>query len=71
MAVLTLKKIKQNINFRHSDQVKITRKSVKTTILATRIAGRSNTLLSLLFNLTSRELKTPDWHYSLPSSKAI
>ena len=71
MAVLTLKKIKQNINFRHSDQVKITRKSVKTTILATRIAGRSNTLLSLLFNLTSRELKTPDWQYSLPSSKAI
>ncbi len=71
MAVLTLKKIKQNINFRHSDQVKITRKSVKTTILATRVAGRSNTLLSLLFNLTSRELKTPGWHYSLPSSKAI
>ena len=70
MAVLTLKKIKQNINFRHSDQVKITRKSVKTTILTTRIAGRSNILLTLLFNLTSRELKTPGWHYSLSSSKA-
>ena len=70
MAVLTLKKIKQNINFRHSDQVKITRKSVKTTILTTRIAGRSNILLTLLFNLTSRDLKTPGWHYSLSSSKA-
>jgi len=70
MAVLTLKKIKQNPDFKHSDQVKITRNSVKTTILATRLAGRSNTLLTLLFNLTSRELKTPDWTYSIPSSKA-
>ncbi len=70
MAVLTLKKIKQNLDFKHSDQVKITRKSVKATILATRLAGRSNFLLTLLFNLTSRELKTPDWTYSLPSSKA-
>ncbi len=71
MAVLTLKKIKQNINFRHSDQVKITRNSVKTTILATRILGRSNLMLSLLFNLTSRELKASGWQYALPSSKAI
>jgi len=70
MAVLTLKKIKRNLDFKHSDQVKISRKNVKATILATKLAGRSNTLLSLLFNLTSRELKTPDWTYSLPSSKA-
>jgi farnesyl-diphosphate farnesyltransferase len=70
MAVLTLKKIKQNLDFKHSDQVKITRNSVKATILATRLAGRSNTLLGFLFNLTSRELETPGWAYSLPSSKA-
>jgi len=70
MAVLTLKKIKQNLDFKHSDQVKITRNSVKATILATRLAGRSNTLLTLLFNLTSRGLNTPDWTYSIPSSKA-
>jgi len=70
MAVLTLKKIKQNLDFNNSDQVKITRNSVKATILATRLTGRSNTMLSLLFNLTSRELKTPDWTYSTPSSKA-
>ena len=70
MAVLTLKKIKQNPDFNHSDQVKITRKSVKATILATRLLGRSNTLLTLLFNLTSRELKTPGWTYSISSSKA-
>ena len=65
MAVLTLKKIKQNLNFRQSDQVKITRNSVKTTILVTRLVGSSNYMLSLLFNLTSRQLKTPDWAYIL------
>jgi len=70
MAVLTLRKIKQNLDFKHSDQVKITRKSVKATILATGLAGRSNTLLTLLFNLTGRGLKTPGWSYSIPSSKA-
>ncbi|MDD1627626.1 MAG: phytoene/squalene synthase family protein [Methylococcaceae bacterium] len=70
MAVLTLKKIKQNLDFTHSDQVKITRKSVKTTILATKLIGRSNFLLTLLFNVTSRELKATGWTYSIPSSKA-
>ncbi|WP_305907381.1 phytoene/squalene synthase family protein [Methylomarinum sp. Ch1-1] len=69
MAVLTLKKIKQNLDFNDSSQVKITRNSVKATIFATKLAVRSNTLLSLLFNITSRKLKTPDWQYSprLPS----
>jgi farnesyl-diphosphate farnesyltransferase len=69
MAILTLKKIKQNLDFTDSDQVKITRKSVKATILATRLTGRNNSMLNLLFNVTSRELKTPDWNYSIPSSK--
>ncbi len=70
MAVLTLKKVKQNLDFKHSDQVKISRKNVKATILATKLAGRSNALLSLLFNFVSRELKTPDWTYPIHSSKA-
>ena len=63
MSVLTLDKIKQNLDFNESNQVKITRKSVKATILATRLTGRSNLLLSLLFNFTSRKLKTADWKY--------
>jgi farnesyl-diphosphate farnesyltransferase len=70
MAVLTLCKIKQNLGFNHSEQVKITRKSVKATIVATKALGRSNTLLKLLFNLTSRGLTVPDWSYTMPSSKA-
>lgn len=69
MAVLTLKKIKQNLEFNHSDQVKITRNSVKATILATKLTGRSNAMLTLLFNLTSRGLNTPDWAYSTQFAK--
>ncbi|CAA9889245.1 Squalene/phytoene synthase [Candidatus Methylobacter favarea] len=68
MAVLTLRKIKQNLEFQKSEQVKITRSSVKATILATRLTGRSNMMLSLLFNFASRGLKCPDWTYSLSSS---
>ena len=64
MAVLTLKKIKENLDFNDSSQVKITRTSVKATIFATKLAVRSNSLLSLLFTITSRKLKTPGWQYS-------
>ena len=67
MAVLTLKKIKQHLDFNESNQVKISRNSVKATIIASKLSARSNWLLSLLFNLTSSGLKTPDWQY-LPVS---
>lgn len=64
MAVLTLKKIKDNLNFNESSQVKISRSSVKATIITSRLSARSNILLSLIFNLASRNLKTPGWQYS-------
>jgi len=67
MAVLTLKKIKQNLDFSESNQVKISRNSVKSTIIACKLTARSNLLLSLLFNMTSKDLKTPNWQYSLKS----
>jgi farnesyl-diphosphate farnesyltransferase len=69
MAVLTLNNIKKNLDFNHSDQVKITRKDVKKTILASKLTARSNTLLSLLFNLSSRHLKTTDWQYLPETAK--
>ncbi|KAF3977198.1 MAG: squalene/phytoene synthase family protein [Methylococcales symbiont of Iophon sp. n. MRB-2018] len=69
MAVLTLNNIKKNLDFNHSDQVKITRKDVKRTILASKLTARSNILLSLLFNLTSRNLNTTDWHYMPATAK--
>jgi farnesyl-diphosphate farnesyltransferase len=63
MAVLTLKKIKQNPGFTHSDQVKITRNSVKSTILASKLFGRSNALLGFIFNLVGGNLRQPGWTY--------
>lgn len=59
MAVLTLKKIKQNLGFTRSEQVKITRNSVKSTILATKLVGRSNIMLRLLFDLIGQGLQVP------------
>lgn len=69
MAVLTLKKIKQNLGFTRSDEVKITRNSVKSTIFTTKLVGRSNSLLNLLFNLISQGLHDPSWTYSPKLSK--
>ena len=69
MAVLTLKKIKSNLSFNHSNQVKITRDSVKATIVATRITGRNNLLLSMLFHLSSVGLSS-SWKYLPAPSKA-
>jgi len=63
MAVLTLNEIKQHLDFKDSNQVKITRKSVKQTILTTRVIGRSNFLLSLLFDFKSKNLVCKDWQY--------
>ncbi|MCK5828759.1 MAG: squalene/phytoene synthase family protein [Methylococcales bacterium] len=64
MAVLTLKNIKNNLDFNDSNQVKITRKDVKKTILVCKISARSNSLLSLLYNVSSSGLKTPNWQYT-------
>lgn len=70
MAVLTLRKIKSNIDFTESSQVKISRKNVKTTIVATKLVGRSNRALTILFNLASRGLTTPGWEYTSTTSVA-
>ncbi len=63
MAVLTLRKIKQNLAFTESAQVKITRNRVKATVFISNYTVRYNSLLSLLFKLSSQSLKTPDWQY--------
>ncbi len=63
MAILTLRKIKSNLKFNRSEQAKITRNSVKATIVATNLTVRSDFLLTALFNVASRGLTTPDWTY--------
>ena len=57
MALLTLRKINANLGFDRSEQVKITRNSVKATIVATRLTGRSDFLLQRLFDLVGRSIK--------------
>jgi len=56
MALLTLRKIHRNPGFSRGAQVKITRRSVKATILTSRIAGHSNAALRTLFALLVRGL---------------
>ena len=62
MAVLTLRKINNNPDFSQSTQVKISRRSVKATILATRWAGKNDTLLTLLFRIAGRGLSRAKQH---------
>lgn len=53
MAVLTLRKIAAHPDFDRSVQVKISRRSVKATILTSRLARRHDFLLQLIFSLAS------------------
>jgi farnesyl-diphosphate farnesyltransferase len=59
MAVLTLRKIAAHPDFSSSAQVKISRRSVKATILASRLARRHDFLLQLLFKLAGVGLPRP------------
>jgi len=56
MAVLTLRRIAQNLDFSDSQQVKISRRSVKATVLVSNIAAHSDWSLRLLFYLFTRGL---------------
>jgi 4,4'-diapophytoene synthase len=56
MAVLTLRKINNNSEFNAGEQVKISRRSVKATIIFTNLLTRNDALLNLLFKLTASGL---------------
>ena len=56
MAVLTLQNINQKRDFQHGSEVKISRRSVKSTIAATNLLIRSNKMLGLLFSMTAKGL---------------
>jgi farnesyl-diphosphate farnesyltransferase len=67
LAVLTLRKINNHLDYTDGSQVKISRLSVKGTILATQIGRQSETLLRLLFNLAARPLPLASHLPGLPS----
>lgn len=60
MAMLTLRKINAHLYFSDSKQVKITRRSVKTVIIGSRLTRRSDILLKFLFYLIGKGLPAPD-----------
>ncbi len=62
MAVLTLNKIYQHRGFSERTQVKISRRSVKATILTTSLFANQDWILELLFRLTSRNLPDVNGH---------
>jgi farnesyl-diphosphate farnesyltransferase len=57
-AVLTLRKINHHLDFSAGNQVKITRRSVKSTILVTRLTMTHDGLIRSLFHLVSLGLPT-------------
>lgn len=56
MAVLTLQRIHDNPGYQTGNDVKISRASVKATMVMCNIAQRSNRILSLLFSFAARGL---------------
>jgi farnesyl-diphosphate farnesyltransferase len=56
LAVLTLRKINKHLYYTDGSQVKVSRSSVKGTILATRLAVQNDRLLKLLFSIVARGL---------------
>lgn len=58
MAILTLKRINQHRDFSRSQEVKISRRSVKATILVGNLVSYSNLGLQFLFWLLTRSLPT-------------
>lgn len=56
MAVLTLRKINAHRDFSSGEEVKISRRSVKATVLLTNLWVSNDKLLNLLFNLAERRL---------------
>ncbi|MBS0349820.1 MAG: squalene/phytoene synthase family protein [Proteobacteria bacterium] len=56
LGVLTLRNIKKNPGFKSGAQVKISRKSVKATVLVSNVFCSSNKILFSIFNLLSKDL---------------
>ena len=67
MAVLTLKKLNRHRDFRSGKEVKISRHSVRGTILATNLASGSDRLLRSLFALAAKDLPATGIHETLHS----
>jgi farnesyl-diphosphate farnesyltransferase len=70
MAVLTLRKINNNLDFSASSDVKITRRAVKATIVTSRLLRSSNVLLKAAFALAGTGLPRGDRRLPAPAKRA-
>lgn len=61
-AVLTLRKLNRHPDFSDAQQVKISRRSVKSTVLISRLAMTHDRLVRMLFDLSVRGLPRPQPH---------
>jgi len=68
LALLTLRKINKHLYYTDGSQVKISRLSVKGTILATRLTVQNDRLLKLLFSIAARGLPSA---YALTSGSPV
>ena len=59
MAFLTLRRIHKKPTFQSGQEVKISRREVKTVIFVTKVLIRSNTALKILFKVLTRNLPSP------------
>jgi farnesyl-diphosphate farnesyltransferase len=72
MAILTLRKIHNTPGYTHGNQVKISRRAVKMTILACDSAQYSNRALDLLFRMAARGLPlAPEEEYCPPQGARL
>lgn len=71
MALLTLQKIHKNLDFNDSQQVKISRNQVKTTIMLTNLAVSRNATLKFLFQIAGRGLGNPVWQFDNNLNRSI
>lgn len=68
MAVLTLRKLDKHRNFADGQQVKISRRSVKATVISTNLLVRSNFALRSLFNIASVGLPKQEVSAPIPDT---
>jgi farnesyl-diphosphate farnesyltransferase len=62
MALLTLRKIDHHLDFRSGREVKISRRSVRLTVLASRLCARNDMALRLLFRAAAARLPAHKHH---------
>lgn len=62
MAVLTLRKIRRHLDFSTGNEVKITRRSVKATVITSRLTATHDLLVRSVFGISSLGLPTAGTH---------